>query len=167
LYAPALELTKQCLDGNRFTGVVKNTGNIVLTNVVVSTGTGAGAVSLLGPIELAIGETATFGGTATSDVVVTATGAPECGQNNVTVRATCQPLAPEPEFTDVAIVEGAVILRWSAVPGRTYRVQYSPVVAPAAWQDLPGDVTATGVIAQKSDPLGANASRFYRVLLLP
>ena len=67
LYAPALELTKQCLDHHRFSGVVKNTGNIVLTNVVVSTSAGAGGVRLLGPIELAIGETATFQGQAATE----------------------------------------------------------------------------------------------------
>jgi hypothetical protein len=45
-------------------------------------------------------------------------------------------------------------------------VQYSSGIVPAAWQNLPGDVVAEGTTAQKTDPLGGNARRFYRVLLL-
>jgi uncharacterized repeat protein (TIGR01451 family) len=169
LYAPTLELTKQCEDNNRFTGLVKNTGNIVLTNVYVAVQLPSGTVPLLGPIELAIGETAAFEGTSTTgaDVVVAASGEPLCGDALATARATCAGPVSPPEFTDIFLSDGNVVLRWSAVPGRTYRVQYTTVLVPAAWQNLPGDVTAEGAIAQKADPMGGNASRFYRVLLLP
>lgn len=168
LYAPALQISKQCLGGNRFTGVVRNTGNIVLTNVIVSTGLGSEAVRLLGPFELAIGETADFGGTAATDVVVSATAEPVCGEDRVVVASTCAgPVTAEPDITDVHVEDGVLVLRWTAIPGRTYRVQYSAAVAPATWQDLPGDVTASSAIAFKTDALGSNLTRFYRVLLLP
>jgi len=165
LYAPALTLTKEC-HGNAFSGVVQNTGNIVLTNVVVALGDGAGSTRLLGPIELAIGETATFSGTAAGDVAVVATGIPECAQHHAIVRATCSGAAG-PEFTHIEVVEGGVLLRWTSVPGRTYRVQFTPIITPASWQDLPGDVLATGIVSEKRDTLGGQTLRFYRAVLLP
>lgn len=165
MYAPALTLTKEC-NGNAFNGVVQNTGNIVLTNVVVALGDGASATRLLGPIELAIGETATYSGTAAGDVAVIATGIPECDQSHAIVRATCSG-AGGPEFTHIEVVEGGVLLRWTSIPGRTYRVQFTPAIAPAAWQDLPGDVLATGTTAGKGDAIGGQTRRFYRVVLLP
>jgi hypothetical protein len=64
--------------------------------------------------------------------------------------------------------ERNVILAWTSAPGRTYRVQYKDNLALAGWQNLPGDVTATGSTTSKSDTLAEGATqRFYRVELLP
>lgn len=56
-------------------------------------------------------------------------------------------------------------VRWSAVAGKKYRVQYKDEVT-AAWLYLPGDVTAAGPTASKLDDTITNqARRFYRVVL--
>ncbi len=60
-----------------------------------------------------------------------------------------------------------VTVVWSAVPGRTYRVQFKDAVE-APWTDLPGEVTATGDTASKTDTTaGASLARFYRAVLVP
>jgi hypothetical protein len=65
----------------------------------------------------------------------------------------------------VAVVApGNVQLTWDSEPGRIYRVQFKNNLDDADWIDLPGDVTAAGPTAAKSDPtLGANEQRFYRI----
>ena len=65
-------------------------------------------------------------------------------------------------------VEGEnVTLVWSAIAGKTYRVQYKSDLAAASWNDLTDDVPATGATASKQDVLGSDAQRFYRVVVLP
>ena len=59
-----------------------------------------------------------------------------------------------------------VTLSWTSIPGRIYRVQYSPNLSANSWVDLPGDITASGSTASKTDTRTA-ALRFYRVALLP
>ena len=59
-----------------------------------------------------------------------------------------------------------VTVVWCAVPGRTYRVQFKDRVD-APWNDLPGDVTASGETASKTDSTaGASLARFYRAMLV-
>lgn len=55
---------------------------------------------------------------------------------------------------------------WSAVAGRTYRVQFKDVFDDTPWMDLPGDITATSSTASALDS-AATDHRFYRVLRLP
>jgi uncharacterized delta-60 repeat protein len=63
---------------------------------------------------------------------------------------------------------GEVNLSWYAVSNRTYRVQYEGSSSATNWVDLAGDVSATGVIASKTDATLTDAGqRFYRVVLLP
>ena len=56
---------------------------------------------------------------------------------------------------------------WSAVPGKTYRVQFKRSLDDPFWTDLVGDVTAVLEVASRSDVTPEAASRFYRVMLLP
>jgi uncharacterized delta-60 repeat protein len=66
---------------------------------------------------------------------------------------------------------GEVTLTWSAIPNRTYRVQYKEQLSAGTWTDLAGDVAATVATASKTDTtLEARAGgtqRFYQVVLLP
>jgi Tol biopolymer transport system component len=56
---------------------------------------------------------------------------------------------------------------WSAVPGKTYRVQYKTSVAEASWMNLEGDVVAAGSTGTKVDSGAGHAhGRFYRVVLI-
>ncbi len=57
------------------------------------------------------------------------------------------------------------VLLWSAVPGRTYRVQFKENVD-AEWIELAGDVVAGSATASQTHVTAAEAERgFYRVLL--
>jgi hypothetical protein len=63
---------------------------------------------------------------------------------------------------------GNTRILWSAVPGRTYRVQFKNTVSDEQWSALPGDVTATFATASAMDSTaGTQDHRFYRVLRLP
>jgi hypothetical protein len=60
-----------------------------------------------------------------------------------------------------------VTISWNALPGLSYRVQFNSDQGDSTWTDLPGDVTAEGPTATKTDIPHGDAQRFYRVLLLP
>jgi len=72
-----------------------------------------------------------------------------------------------PEIESIVLSNDAVTIAWTAVAGRTYRVQYKSDVTDSGWADLPGDVNATSSLAIKADSAVSNAQRYYRVLLLP
>lgn len=61
---------------------------------------------------------------------------------------------------------GEATLTWSAIPNRTYRVQYKEKLSENNWTDLSGDVVATLATASKTDTtLAGAAQRFYQVVL--
>ena len=80
---------------------------------------------------------------------------------------TAAPVIPKPVILPLTFV-GAdqVVVTWSAVSGFTYRVQYKTDLSTAVWNDLVGDVTATGSTATKTD-IRTLTQRFYQVQLLP
>jgi hypothetical protein len=55
---------------------------------------------------------------------------------------------------------------WSAVPGRSYQIQFRNELADTTWTSLPGTVIATNTTASKFDDTGGSAHRFYRVMLV-
>ncbi len=59
---------------------------------------------------------------------------------------------------------GGLRLTWTAVSGKTYRVQYADDLGDPTWQNLPGDITPAGLAGER-DLDGAKESRFYRVIL--
>ncbi len=63
---------------------------------------------------------------------------------------------------------GGFSLTWSAIPGRSYQVQYNTALNQTNWSDVGGPITATAYTATSSDST-ASASRlgFYRLALLP
>lgn len=62
---------------------------------------------------------------------------------------------------------GPVQVFWSAVPGKTYRVQFKASPSDSTWNDLAGDVTAMDTTGVKEDAsVGAAPERYYRVLLV-
>lgn len=59
----------------------------------------------------------------------------------------------------------ALGITWRAQDGMTYRVQWKHKLADAGWNDLSGDITASGDSASYTDTGAAGAtSRFYRVM---
>jgi len=62
---------------------------------------------------------------------------------------------------------GPVQVFWSAVPGKTYRIQFKVSVSDPIWSDLAGDVTAMDTTGVKEDAsVGAAPERYYLVLLV-
>lgn len=64
------------------------------------------------------------------------------------------------------IAGNSTTVQWSAVPGKTYRVQFKTDLNAAGWSDLPGDVTAAGSTASKVDNT-SQIRKYYRVVLIP
>jgi hypothetical protein len=60
------------------------------------------------------------------------------------------------------VTNNVAVLTWPSVSNQTYWVQYKTALTNAAWDDLPGEVIATGHSASKTDAVGP-AMRFYRV----
>jgi len=80
---------------------------------------------------------------------------------NITVAAAVR-------VDSISVSASGVMLRWSAIDSRTYRVEYRARLDQATWTELPGDVTAIGSTASKEDTsLGTASERFYRIRALP
>jgi len=68
---------------------------------------------------------------------------------------------------NVTVTQTTTTLQWSAVAGKVYRVQYKDSLSDPGWNDLPGDVTATGGTASQIDTtVTSGPQRFYRVQLV-
>jgi uncharacterized delta-60 repeat protein len=57
-------------------------------------------------------------------------------------------------------------LQWTAISGRTYRVQFRTNFSSGDWMDLLPDILASTNSVSMADPL-TGTNRFYRVILLP
>ncbi len=74
---------------------------------------------------------------------------------------------PTPQLLPLTLAgAGAVTISWSAVSGRTYRVQFASTLNQVNWSNLVPDVTATGPTASMNDNSNGAPQRFYRVQLL-
>ena len=75
--------------------------------------------------------------------------------------------AIQPLIQSINRSNDSVWISWSSVSNRSYRLQSTTNVASSTWLDVPGDVTAGGISAIKSDAVDQSLQKFYRVLLLP
>jgi hypothetical protein len=73
---------------------------------------------------------------------------------------------PRPVIQSLVVSNNEVILTWSAVSGRVYRVQ-SLTNLESSWNDVPGDVPASGSTASKVDTSALAPVRYYRVSVVP
>lgn len=181
LTTPALSITRVCpvtpvaVGGLYvFTGSVVNTGDVNLTNVIVLSTHGTIKTTLIGPLELAPGESEEFTGsytvTAGSDPntdTVSASGLDTCHSRLVSATADCSGLlaTTRPVITSVTTAQGVATVTWSARNGTTYSLQ-SRAGSNEAWVTIPGNVTAASLSASKLDAMGPQAQRFYRVLVV-
>lgn len=69
-----------------------------------------------------------------------------------------------PSLTAVALTNGDFGLSWDAVPGRSYRVQWTQQLIDATWNDL-SDITAATNSISFDDPITQD-QRFYRVVVV-
>jgi hypothetical protein len=81
------------------------------------------------------------------------------------IRKMTASLGP-PAITSITNSGSDVTLTWQSVPGWNYRVQYKVLFTDPTWQDLAGNVTATGLTAAKTTPF-VEDTRFYRIRWLP
>ena len=73
-------------------------------------------------------------------------------------------LGSSPVYT-VRTVSRNLRLSWSAVPGKTYRVQTKPSLASSTWTDLPASsLVATNTVATWTGTTGP-AQDYYRIVL--
>ena len=182
LTTPGISVTRICPVGPvavgalyYFTGSVRNTGDINLTNVIVLSSQSNPKTTLLGPIELAPGESKDFNGSypVLSGIdpaadTVTASGSDTCRARLVTATANCAGLivASAPKILSVTINQSVALVTWTATAGTQYHVQ-SRSDASDLWVTLPGTILATGNVASKEDAMGLSQKRLYRVMVLP
>ena len=68
-------------------------------------------------------------------------------------------------LTVTSLSGGGMTIYWSAVPGKTYRVQFKNDLNYSYWNTLAEDVTATGLTGSQVDPYAYLTNhRFYRVV---
>jgi hypothetical protein len=100
-------------------------------------------------------------GTNVFNFVVSDSGVPSLSnQRSVTLT-----VVPQPLIESITHNGGTVIIRWSALAGLGYRVQFKTTLDQPNWTDLSGDIVAAGTSATKNDV--ASGQRFYRVTVLP
>jgi hypothetical protein len=72
---------------------------------------------------------------------------------------------PRPQAGVSVVSGGGIEIRWSAIPGRRYRVLAKSTLTQPQWDDLSGPVTAVADPASFLDP-APGGQRFYRVRAL-
>jgi len=70
-----------------------------------------------------------------------------------------------PVIQTISASGGNITITWSAVAGLKYRVQFKPTLRASTWSDLPGDVTAGGTTATKTDNTVSGNERYYQIEL--
>lgn len=165
---PALTITKSPVEGMpMYDGVARNTGDINLTNVTIT----AGGITLVGPIELAPGETVKFTGITDgqgTDVTVVVKGTDACKGTEIAAAANYSggiggEIPAAIVIQEISTSGAEVTVKWSATAGSVYRLQAADSLT-APWQNCPGDVTASGVTATKVDNNGGAQVKLYRIL---
>jgi hypothetical protein len=92
-------------------------------------------------------------------------GATNLGTARVTINVVNS--NPAPVFLSISLSNLVTTLKWSAIPGRTYRLQYKTNLVDAQWTPVSPDVVAAGTVVQATNAVGTTSRRFYNVLLLP
>jgi Tol biopolymer transport system component len=70
-------------------------------------------------------------------------------------------------LTLLSSTTGQTQLFWSAIPGKTYRVEFKASLNDSQWTSFPDLVTASGTTASATDAnSGFGAARFYRVVVV-
>jgi len=70
-----------------------------------------------------------------------------------------------PTLQTTGITNEICTLTWSSISNDVYRLQFKNSSDDTNWSDVPGDVTAVGATAAKTD--AAATARFYRLLVFP
>jgi len=91
----------------------------------------------------------------------------------VSISVTTTPLAmlapatPPPPVLSVTFSQNTAVITWSAVPDRTYRLEYKNSLSDTEWTTIAPDTTASDSTASATDKNPDASQRYYRVVLLP
>jgi uncharacterized repeat protein (TIGR01451 family) len=108
-------------------------------------------------------KTTTTGNFTNTAVVSSATSDSAPANNSSTATVSVVAI---PAIASVSTTNSNVTLAWSALPNVIYRVQYKTNLLQAAWLDLTGNITTTGVSLTTNLPV-VGTQRFYRITALP
>ena len=76
-------------------------------------------------------------------------------------------LVPGPSLFAVQVQAGFVNLSWSSIPGQRYQLESAAGISGTAWTPVGDVLPATTSVLTALDPVGTEATRFYRVRLVP
>jgi hypothetical protein len=149
-----------------FTGFVTNSGQVVLTNVVVIGPLGTNT-PVLGPITLAPHQAVNYSGSFTAvfntaAITVSATGQETCGGTTGSDSASCI-VVPTPQIVNDP---GTNLITFPTAHGETYTVQYKNTLTDPAWISMPGVMSGSGTNMTFKDVV-PGPTRFYRVMVKP
>ncbi len=175
-------ITPSGLTGGNYT-ITFNTGTLDITKAALSV-TANSASKVFGAVDPSF--SATFGGFVNGDTAASLGGALAFARasgegigtyaitpsgvtsGNYTIgfnNGLLTIVAPAPTVFNPVITKTNVVITWTSVSNAVYRVQFKSNLADV-WIDLPGDVTATGNTASKTD-VPTLTSGFYRIEVLP
>jgi hypothetical protein len=72
-----------------------------------------------------------------------------------------------PRIQRIVVTNGVAAITWSSVAGQKYRLQQSAAAAVSAWQDVGGEVTASGATTTQTTSVSGVTQRYFRVRLAP
>jgi hypothetical protein len=75
--------------------------------------------------------------------------------------------SPPLVIQSITMSNGIATIKWSAVSGQNYRLQYKQNLTDSTWSNVVPDVTATGSIVIATNGVNNSTQQFYRVMLLP
>lgn len=87
--------------------------------------------------------------------------------NSVTSVGALLTVISPPVFQKIQKTNSTLRLTWSAIAGQRYQLQYKGGLTVNNWSNLGNSVVSSGSTVTASDPVGSNAQRFYRVVLVP
>jgi hypothetical protein len=104
-------------------------------------------------------------GTSTNNITILVT---DNGKPNKSDSKTFAVVLTDLGLGPLTVSGDGAVLRWEAIPGISYRLQYKNELVEPQWTDLPGDIEATNGVALKTDlSYLTNQTRFYRLVALP
>jgi hypothetical protein len=76
-------------------------------------------------------------------------------------------VVPRPLIASVVVANDLVTVTWTSIAGQSYRLQNTDVLTVPVWEDVDGDVIASGSTASQTNFMSGTMQRFYRVRLAP
>jgi hypothetical protein len=152
---------------------VSGTPNVVITSsdanatIADDNGGAAGNLTLVG----GVGTLSSFTFKAAGARTITASDAAAVlttdTSTSVAVNAGAFTNVPPLILSLTSLGSANIVVTWSAVSNRTYRLLYVDDLRNSNWINQPPDIAATGQTAAATNAPGLATQRFYRVLLLP